>query len=60
VAHQKLAWLPARAAGLRDRGALLEGMAADVVVYDLAKIKRTFEGNACTGATPGRLIRHGR
>jgi N-acyl-D-amino-acid deacylase len=96
VAHQKLAWLPARAAGLRDRGALIEGMAADVVVYDLAKIRRTpdwtmtevvadqpagewrriqradgyhwtlvngaitFEGNACTGATPGRLIRHGR
>jgi len=96
VAHQKLAWLPARAAGLRDRGALIEGMAADVVVYDLTKIKRTpdwtkteiaydqpagewrriqradgyhwtlvngeitFEANACTGATPGRLIRHGR
>jgi N-acyl-D-aspartate/D-glutamate deacylase len=71
-------------------------MAADVVVYDLAKIKRapdwtvteivadqpagewrriqraegyhwtlvngriTFQGNTCTGATPGRLIRHGR
>ncbi len=71
-------------------------MAADVVVYDLAKIKRlpdwtktevvadqpagewrriqraggyhwtlvngeiTFEGSACTGTTPGRLIRHGR
>jgi N-acyl-D-aspartate/D-glutamate deacylase len=96
TAHTKLAWLPARAAGLRDRGALLEGMAADAVVYDLAKIKRaphwtrtevvrdqpagewrriqradgyhwtlvngelTFEGTACTGATPGRLIRHGR
>jgi N-acyl-D-aspartate/D-glutamate deacylase len=95
-AHTKLAWLPARAAGLRDRGALIEGLAADVIIYDLAEIKRvpdwriaeiaadqpagewrriqraqgyhftlvngavTFEGNACTGATPGRLIRHGR
>jgi N-acyl-D-aspartate/D-glutamate deacylase len=39
-AHQKLAWLPARAAGLRDRGALVEGMAADVIVYDLSRIRR--------------------
>ncbi len=95
-AHQKLAWLPARAAGLRDRGALLEGMAADVIAYDLSRIRRTphwtrteiardqpagewrrvqraegyhwtlvngeptFERDACTGATPGRLLRHGR
>ena len=95
-AHQKLAWLPARAAGLRDRGALLAGMAADVIVYDPAAIRRaphwtrteiardqpagewrriqraegyhwtlvngelTFEGARCTGATPGRLLRHGR
>ena len=92
-AHQKLAWLPARAAGLHDRGALLEGMAADLIVYDLARIRRTphwtrteiardqpagewrriqraegyhwtlvngeitFEAGACTGATPGRLLR---
>jgi N-acyl-D-aspartate/D-glutamate deacylase len=95
-AHQKLAYLPARAAGLRDRGALLEGMAADVIVYDAARIKRTpewtvaeivhdqpagewrrvqradgyhwtlvngeitFDGNQCTGATPGRLLGGGR
>jgi N-acyl-D-aspartate/D-glutamate deacylase len=39
-AHHKLAWLPAHAAGLRDRGALIEGMAADVIVYDLSRIKR--------------------
>lgn len=29
------------AIGLRDRGALLEGMAADVIVYDLGRIRRT-------------------
>ena len=94
-AHQKLAWLPARAAGLRDRGALIEGLAADVIVYDPGRIRRTphwtrteiardqpagewrriqraegyhftlvngeitFEGDRCTGATPGRLLRHG-
>ncbi len=40
-AHQKLAWLPARAAGLRDRGALIEGLAADVIVYDPTRIRRT-------------------
>ena len=92
-AHHKLAGLPARAAGLRDRGVLAPGMAADVIVYDLSRIRRvpdwtvaeivrdqpagewrrvqradgyhwtlvngvvTFEGNACTGATPGRLLR---
>ena len=95
-AHQKLAWLPARAAGLRDRGALLEGMAADVIAYDPTRIRRaphwtrteiardqpagewrriqraegyhwtlvngeiTFERGACTGETPGRLLRDGR
>jgi N-acyl-D-aspartate/D-glutamate deacylase len=95
-AHQKLAFLPARAAGFRHRGALLEGAPADVIVYDLSRIQRvpawwqaeiahdlpggewrrvqrakgyhwtlvngvvTFEGDRCTGATPGRLLRHGR
>ena len=92
-AHHKLAGLPARAAGLRDRGTLAPGMAADVIVYDLTRIRRvpdwtvaeivhdqpagewrrvqradgyhwtlvngeiTFAGDACTGATPGRLLR---
>ncbi len=95
-AHYKLSWLPARAAGFRHRGALLEGAPADVVVYDLTRLRRlpewwgseivhdfpggewrrvqraegyhwtlvngeiTFEDGACTGATPGRLLRHGR
>lgn len=34
-AHYRLSALPAKAAGFRDRGMLREGMAADVVVYDL-------------------------
>lgn len=36
--HYRLAYQPARAIGLRDRGALLEGMAADILVYDLDKL----------------------
>jgi N-acyl-D-amino-acid deacylase len=94
-AHYKLSYLPARAAGFRDRGALVEGWPADVVVYELAKLRRvpdwwdseiahdfpggewrriqraegyrwtlvngeiTFEDGKCTGATPGKLLRHG-
>ena len=95
-AHHKLAWLPAQAAGLRDRGAVIQGLAADLIVYDPERIRRapdwtsaeivhdqpagewrrvqkaegyhftlvegeiTFEGDRCSGATPGRLLRHGR
>jgi N-acyl-D-aspartate/D-glutamate deacylase len=95
-AHYKLSYLPARAAGFHDRGCLREGAPADVVVYELERLKRlpewwdsevvhdfpggewrrvqrargyhytlvngevTFENDACTGATPGRLLRHGR
>ena len=33
--HYRLAYQPARVMGLGDRGALLEGMAADLLVYDL-------------------------
>ncbi len=36
--HYKLSYLPARFAGLSGRGALLEGFAADVMVYDLANL----------------------
>jgi N-acyl-D-amino-acid deacylase len=35
-AHYRMSALPAHAAGFRDRGMLREGLAADVVVYDLA------------------------
>ena len=94
-AHYKLSYLPAHAAGFRNRGLLREGAPADVVVYDLENLKRvpewsgevvydfpgdewrrvqraegyrwilvngevTFEEGKCTGATPGRLLRHGR
>lgn len=36
--HYRLAYQPARVMGLHDRGALLEGMAADILVYDLAEL----------------------
>jgi N-acyl-D-amino-acid deacylase len=40
-AHYKLSWMPARAVGIRGRGALLEGMAADVIAYDPTRIRRS-------------------
>jgi len=42
-AHYHLSYLPAQAAGFLDRGFLREGAPADIVVYDLAKLKRTPE-----------------
>ena len=94
-AHYRLSYLPARAAGFRDRGMLTEGAPADVVVYDLDALKLdpefqgeivydfpagewrriqrphgyrwilvngevTMQNGAETGATPGKLLRHGR
>ncbi|MEO1169966.1 MAG: amidohydrolase family protein [Pseudomonadota bacterium] len=32
--HYRFSWQPARVMGLTDRGALLEGMAADIIIYD--------------------------
>ena len=93
-AHYRLSYLPAQAAGLRDRGFLREGAPADIVVYDLERVRRvpehdyevaydlpagewrriqraegyryilvngepTFEEGKDTGATPGKLLRHG-
>ena len=94
-AHYRLSYLPARAAGFHNRGALVEGAPADVVVYDLdaLKLDPEFQGEIVhdfpggewrriqrphgyryilvngevtmqegeeTGATPGKLLRHGR
>ena len=42
-AHYHLSYLPAQAAGFADRGFLREGVPADIVVYDLARLKRTPE-----------------
>ncbi len=42
-AHYRLSNLPARAAGFRDRGTLVEGAPADVVVYDLDALNITPE-----------------
>lgn len=36
--HYRLAYQPARVMGLKDRGALLEGMAADILVYRLDEL----------------------
>jgi N-acyl-D-amino-acid deacylase len=93
-AHYRMSALPAHAAGFRDRGTLREGLAADVVVYDLKGLDiepdwvgevvhdfpggewrrvqhakgyrsiivngtETFAEGKCTGATPGKLLRHG-
>jgi N-acyl-D-aspartate/D-glutamate deacylase len=94
-AHYRLSYLPAHAAGFRDRGFLRDGAPADIIVYDLEnlhygsewvgeiahdfpggewrRIQRaegyrwimvngevTFEDGRCTGATPGKLLRHGK
>lgn len=91
-AHFRMSGLPAWAAAIKDRGTLREGMAANMMIYDLAKLKILpseivndlplgdwrrvqqaegyrwivvngqviFEKGKCTGATPGRRLRHGR
>lgn len=42
-AHYHLSYLPAQSAGFFDRGFLKEGVPADIVVYDLERLKRTPE-----------------
>jgi len=38
-AHYRLSYLTAWAAGIKDRGSLREGLAADIIVYDLDNLK---------------------
>jgi N-acyl-D-amino-acid deacylase len=89
--HWKLSALPAWVAGFTNRGTLVEGAPADIVVYDYATLRSlpeeiihdvpggdwrrirkaegyryimvngqvTFQNGEPTGATPGRLLRHG-
>ncbi|MGH2686829.1 MAG: N-acyl-D-amino-acid deacylase family protein [Actinomycetota bacterium] len=42
-AHHLLSAMPARVAGFKDRGTLTEGLAADIVVYDLEKLRQVPE-----------------
>jgi N-acyl-D-aspartate/D-glutamate deacylase len=37
-AHFHLSYMPAWVAGFKDRGCLREGMAADLIIYDLEKL----------------------
>jgi N-acyl-D-aspartate/D-glutamate deacylase len=43
-AHFALSALPARIAGIKQRGTLVEGAPADIVVYDLERLKQVPEG----------------
>jgi N-acyl-D-amino-acid deacylase len=38
-AHYRMSGLPAWAAGIKDRGCLREGMAADLMIYDLERLR---------------------
>lgn len=90
-AHYRLSAMPAKCAGFVDRGRLVEGAPADIVIYDYEKLTllpseivhdlpgnewrrverakgyrhilingtETFTNDVCTGATPGKLLRHG-
>ena len=42
-AHFRLSYLPAQAAGFLDRGFLREGAPADIVIYDIDKLRRVPE-----------------
>ncbi|WP_380871629.1 amidohydrolase [Sphingomonas sp. DBB INV C78] len=43
-AHHLLSALPARVNGFRDRGTLVEGQAADIIIYDMDVLKQVPEG----------------
>ena len=53
-AHFRLSAQPAMCAGFKNRGTLVEGAAADVVVYDLNRSEDTADGNR--SRLPGRRM----
>ncbi len=58
-AHYKLSGLPAKIAGFNDRGTLREGMAADILIYDLDKLGLVYDSPVYDDDFPGgerRLI----
>jgi N-acyl-D-aspartate/D-glutamate deacylase len=53
MAHYKLSGLPAWIAGFTDRGILREGLAADLIVYDLEKLGLQYDGPVYDTDFPG-------
>ena len=52
-AHYKISGLPAWIAGFTDRGMLREGMAADIIVYDLDKLGLQYDTAVYDNDFPG-------
>ena len=52
-AHYKLSGLPAWIAGFTDRGMLREGLAADIIVYDLDKLGLQYDSAVYDNDFPG-------
>lgn len=62
-AHYKMSSLPAAIAGFTDRGILKEGMAADLIVYDLDKLGLQYDSPVYDTDFPGgerRIIQKAR
>jgi N-acyl-D-amino-acid deacylase len=59
--HYKLSWLPARVLGFDKRGALLQGYAADLYIYDYEKLGFNTDRQEVLNDVPGnewrRIIR---
>lgn len=51
--HYRFAWEPARVMGLQNRGALLPGYAADIVVYDFEKLDASADRYVVRHDQPG-------
>ncbi len=52
-AHYKISGLPARVGGFTDRGVLMEGYAADIIVYDLEKLGLLYDRPVYATDFPG-------